>query len=113
MSDAFSPTRRHERFSVVLSVVCKSGEPSLADQVVNLSAGGACVKTPAPLLPGTRHGFAITVPDVKLRATVVDVLAIVAWVAEHAMGLRCARYSDWIDDYLRRHDRATNRVRPR
>src|SRR5258706_687848 len=108
MSDAFSPTRRHERFSVVLSVVCKSGEPSLADQVVNLSAGGACVKTPAPLLPGTRHRFAITVPDVKLRATVVEVEASVASVAQHAMGLRFARHSDGIDDSRRRLKRATN-----
>ena len=73
MNDVFSPARRHERFSVVLSVVCRSTDRRLADQVVNLSLGGACVKTPTPLPAGTRHQFAITVPDSKLRASVVDV----------------------------------------
>ena len=104
----FSPARRHERFSVELSIICKSKESPLADQVVNLSAGGARINTPAPLPPGTRHHFAITVPDVKLRANVVDVEATVAWAKGHAMGLSFTRHSDGIEDYLRRLERASH-----
>jgi hypothetical protein len=110
MNEVFSPARRHERFSVVLSVICRSTERGLADQVVNLSLGGACVKTPVPLPPGTRHRFAITVPDAKLRASVVDVEAVVAWSADDAMGLRFAQKSHGIDDYLRRLERASNSI---
>ncbi len=110
MSEQFSPARRHERFSVVLSVVCKDGERSLADQVVNLSAGGARVQTRTPLPPGTKHHFAITVPDVKLRASVVDVEATVAWVQGDAMGLQFTKHNDGIDDYLRRLERASHSI---
>lgn len=110
MSEAFSPVRRYERYSVVLSVVCKAGDRSLADQVVNLSLGGARVNTPAPLPRGTRARFAITVPDAKLRATVVEVEACVAWVDEHAMGLQFERPCDGITDYLRRLERATHSI---
>ena len=110
MSDVFSAARRHERFSVVLSVVCRSGDRTLADQVVNLSCGGACVKTPTPLPPGSRHHFAITVPDAKLRAAVVDVEATVAWAAEDAMGIRFASHCDGIEDYLRRLERAAHSI---
>src|SRR5262245_35708615 len=108
MADVFSPARRHERFSVVLSVVCVSGERRLADQVVNLSTGGACVKTPTPLPLGSRHHFAITVPDAKLRASVVDVEARVAWADEHTMGLAFEQHVHGIDDYLRRLERASH-----
>ena len=107
---SYSPARRYERFSVVLSVVCRSTERTLADQVVNLSAGGACVKTPTPLEPGSRHRFAITVPDAKLRASVVDVEATVAWAREGTMGLQFARTCDGIEDYLRRLERATHSI---
>jgi hypothetical protein len=93
---------------VVLSVTCKSQGRSLADQVVNLSAGGARVKTPTPLPAGSRHSFSITVPDVKLRASVVDVEATIAWVKGDAMGLSFTRHSDGIDDYLRRLERASH-----
>ena len=110
MSDVFSPSRRHERFSVVLSVVCRSGDRTLADQVVNLSHGGACVKTPTPLAPGSKHRFAITVPDAKLRAAVVDVEATVAWAADDAMGIHFASPSGGIEDYLRRLERAAHSI---
>jgi hypothetical protein len=108
MADVFSPARRYERYSVVLSVVCRSTERTLADQVVNLSHGGACVRTPAPLPPGTKHHFAITVPDAKLRASVVDVEATVAWAAADSMGLNFAAHCDGIDDYLKRLERAAH-----
>ena len=108
MSDVFSPARRHERFSVALSVVCRSSERVLADQVVNLSAGGARVQTRAPLERGSRHRFAITVPDVKLRACVVDVEATVAWASADGMGLQFTKLHDGIDDYLRRLERASH-----
>jgi hypothetical protein len=110
MNEGFSPARRHERFSVVLSVVCRTTERGIADQVVNLSAGGARVKTPAPLPPGTKAQFAITVPDAKLRAQVVDVEATVAWVADDAMGLQFTAHSHGIDDYLRRLERASHSI---
>jgi hypothetical protein len=110
MGEVFTPARRYERFSVVLSVVCRTMDRGLADQVVNLSMGGACVKTPTPLPPGTRHRFAITVPDAKLRASVVDVEAIVAWAAPDSMGLRFAQKSYGLDDYLKRLERATNSI---
>lgn len=110
MSGAFSPARRFERFSVVLSVVCRSTDRTLADQVVNLSAGGARVQTRTPLEPGTTHRFAITVPDVKLRASVVEVEATVAWARGDAMGLSFTGHHDGLDDYLRRLERASHSI---
>ena len=110
MTQNFSPSRRHERYSVVLSVICRSGERSLADQVVNLSYGGACVKTPTPLPLGSKHRFAFTLPDAKLRASVVDVEATVAWAGDHAMGLVFASQSGGIADYLKRLERATQSI---
>lgn len=110
MSEVFSPARRHERFSVVLSVICKTTGRVLADQVVNLSTGGACIKTHEPLPPGSRHSFSITVPDVKLRASVVEVEATVAWTQPDSMGLAFTKHSDGIDDYLRRLERATHSI---
>ncbi|MBK7865010.1 MAG: PilZ domain-containing protein [Archangiaceae bacterium] len=104
----FSPVRRHERFSVGLSVLCRTSERGLADQVVNLSAGGACVKTPTPLPAGSRHRFSFTVPDAKLRASIIDVDAVVAWSCADSMGLKFARYCGGIDDYLKRLERASN-----
>jgi hypothetical protein len=110
MSEAFSPARRFERFSVVLSVTCRTADRGLADQVVNLSTGGARVKTPSPLPAGTKHQFAITVPDAKLRAQVVDVEATIAWTSPDAMGLKFTAHSHGIDDYLKRLERATHSI---
>jgi hypothetical protein len=110
VTNNFSPVRRHERYSVVLSVICRSGERSLADQVVNLSYGGACVKTRTPLPPGTKHNFAITVPDAKLRASVVDVEAVVAWSQDDSMGLRFAKQCDGIETYLKRLERSAHSI---
>lgn len=108
MSGDFSPARRHERYSVVLSVVCRAGERTLADQVINLSCGGACVKTPTPLAPGSTHRFSFTVPDAKLRAIIVDVDATVTWASDRAMGLHFKNPCDGIDDYLKRLERAAH-----
>ena len=110
MTNGFSPIRRFQRFSVNLSVVCVSGERTIADEIVNLSLGGACVKTHTPLKPGSKHHFVITVPDHKLRASAVDVEAVVAWSSsdEHRMGLQFEQHSDGIDDYLRRLERVSN-----
>ena len=104
----FSPARRFERHSVELSVVCGRDAQRLADRVVNLSSGGACVQTPAPLQPGTQHEFFFTVPDARFRDTVVAIPATVAWTRDNAMGLRFVGRSGGIDDYLHRLERSTH-----
>jgi hypothetical protein len=104
----FSPARRFERHSVELSVVCGSDAQRLADRVINLSSGGACVQTPVPLQPGTQHEFFFTVPDARFRDTTISIPATIAWTRPNAMGLRFEGRSGGIDDYLRRLERSTN-----
>src|SRR5258708_29601717 len=105
----FSPARRFERHAVGLSVVCGSDAQRLADRVVNISSGGACVQTPTPLAPGTQHDFFFTVPDARYRDTVVAIPATVAWTQRNAMGLPFEGRSGGIDDYRRRPQRSTHR----
>src|SRR5689334_19455359 len=102
-----SPSRRFERHAVELSVVCGSDEHRLADRVINISSGGACVQTPAPLPEGSVHEFFFTVPDARFRDTVVAIPATVAWTQRNAMGLRFEGRSGGMDDYLRRLERST------
>jgi hypothetical protein len=93
---------------VELSVVCGSDAHRLADRVINISSGGACVQTPAPLPPGTQHEFYFTVPDARFRDTVVAIPATIAWTRENEMGLRFEGRSGGIDDYLHRLERSTH-----
>jgi hypothetical protein len=107
MAPEYSPTRRFDRHSVELSVVCGNDSSRLADRVVNISSGGACVQTPAPLPPGTLHQFFFTVPDARYRDTVVAIPATIAWTRQNEMGLRFEARCGGIDDYVRRLERST------
>jgi hypothetical protein len=106
VTQTYSPARRFERHAVELSVVCGDDAHRLADRVVNLSSGGACVQTPAPLPPGSLHTFFFTVPDARYRDSVVSIPATIAWTGRNAMGLRFESRSGGIDDYLKRLERA-------
>ena len=105
MDAEFSPPRRFERFPVELTVVCVTQERRLADRAVNLSKGGARIETNTPLAKGTRHRFLFIVPDPKLRDTVIDVPATVAWSDGKMMGLCFERNCGGIDDYVHRLER--------
>ena len=110
MSTEAESSRRHERYSVLLDVTCRSSPDGIADQVVNLSAGGACIQTTHPLGPGTRHHFTMSVPDSKLRPNDVNVEATVAWTTDGAMGLRFDSLNGALDDYLRRLERTNHSI---
>ena len=98
----FSPTRRHRRFRVELTVVCIVDQRRRADRVTNLSEEGARIETPAPLGPGTHSHFYFIIPDADSRGTLVDVSATVAWTASSAMGLKFDRQFGPIGEYVSR-----------
>jgi hypothetical protein len=102
----FSPARRHARHAVELSVVCGSNTGRLADRVVNVSSGGACIQTPTPLPRGSLHPFVFTVPDARFRDATVMVNGRVTWSQEHAMGIRFEGASAGIEDYVKRLERS-------
>ena len=102
MSSPHTPERRHPRHPVDLVVVCASASRRVPDRAVNLSRGGACLETGAPLVVGSRHEFLFIVPDAKAQGSVAAVSAVVVWAAERTMGLSFERGAADIGVFLNR-----------
>jgi hypothetical protein len=82
--------RRHARCDVELTATLRVGATLSAVELLNLSAGGVCVVSPALLPVGERGVLRITSPD---SGRVHECTALVSWardedVAQHLAGLR-------------------------
>jgi hypothetical protein len=87
-SGAFS-RRRHARCEVDLQATVRVGTAISAVEIVNLSAGGVCALTPAPLPIGERGTLRITSPD---TGRVYECAMQISWSTDddeqHLAGLR-------------------------
>ena len=102
MDQPFAVARRHPRFEVDLTVVCTTAMPRLADRAVNLSYGGARIRTAHPLPSSSHHHFLFIVPNAEPRDTVIEVTATVVWASDDAMGLRFDRAGGDVSSLLDR-----------
>jgi len=85
-STSVSPVvRRFARVPIDALVLLLTGVPRAADYAFNISEGGLCVDTAAPLGPGTLTDARIALPRAPGP---LDVMVRVAWSEEDSMGLQ-------------------------